>query len=298
MPEYVYHLVDVFTETRFGGNQLAVFPNAEGLSTELMQHIAKELNLSETTFVLPPKDTANHARVRIFTPTVEMPTAGHPTVGTAFVLQREGMIPLRGRVRFEQQVGVIPVDLEYDESGKLLIHMTQPLPQFGASFADRRAVADMLSLTETDLLADYPLQVVSSGVPFLYIPIKSLDAIRQIRLRLDLWEQHLKNFDTSHVFVFTPETKRSNSTVHSRMFAPTLGIVEDPATGIACGPLGAYLVTYGLASADHTIISEQGFEINRPSIVYINVTVEDETITGVRVGGSSVYVGRGRLYLD
>src|SRR5258705_11668579 len=160
-----YQLVDVFTSERFGGNQLAVFTNGRGVEADVMQRIAKELNLSEITFVLPPEDPANDYRVRIFTPAIEMPMAGHPTVGTAFVLAREHLVNIdfeRTAIRLEEQVGVIPVNFAFEDDGRLLITMQQPLPTFGPEFTDRAAIADMLSLDES-ALDDYPLQVISGG---------------------------------------------------------------------------------------------------------------------------------------
>lgn len=298
MPAYSYHHVDVFTDTPFGGNPLAVFPYAEGLSTAQMQSIARELNLSESAFVLPPKDKDNNAHVSIFTPFVELPMAGHPTVGTAFVLQREGLIPSSGAVRFEEGIGVVKVDLQTDDSGVLRIFMTQPEPRFKEEFTDRAALAAMLSLEPDDLMAAYPAQVVTSGVPFLYIPLKDLDAVKHVRVRLDIWENILKDFSTKNIFVFTLETALPTSGVHSRMFAPAMGIAEDPATGAACGPLGAYLVKHGLVLGSEPIINEQGFEMGRPSLIHIRVIAEGDDITAVQVGGSSVYMGTGTLHID
>ncbi len=304
-----YHLIDVFTDRPFGGNQLAVFANGQGIPASLMQQIARELNFSETTFVLPPKEVDNHFLVRIFTPFVEMPMAGHPTVGTAFVLALEQMVDPSApavTVRFEEGVGVIPVTIQWVDGRPGLIKMSQPLPKFGPEFADRALMAAMLSLNPAQIAPDLPLQVVSSGVPFLYVPLTDLAAIRQVKLRQDLWEQHLSNFAAAQVFVFTRQTELENSAVHCRMFAPTFGIIEDPATGSASGPLGAYLIKYGLVkTADRrpqtaegqpelvTFISEQGFEMSRPSLIQVEIAHDQGRITGVAVGGHSVYVGEG-----
>src|SRR3982751_1524536 len=236
-----YHLVDVFTDRIFGGNQLAVLTNGRGISSELMQSIAKEFNLSETTFVLPPKDSANDYHVRIFTPGSELPMAGHPTVGTSFILAREHMIELGGdevTIKLEEGVGVIPVQLNFKDGQPDLIWMQQPLPKFGPRFEDSGAIAEMLSLSPDAIEASLPIEVVSCGVPFLYVPLKNLEAARAIRFRLDVLEKILPNFGVSEVFVFTKETELEGSTIHSRMFAPAIGIQEDPATGAASGPLG------------------------------------------------------------
>lgn len=307
MKKLRYHVVDVFTDRPFGGNQLAVFTDGRDLSPQLMQQLAREINFSETTFVLPAKDSGSDFWVRIFTPAVEMPMAGHPTVGTAFVLGREQLIAQAGHetmVRFEEGVGVIPVRVQWQNGQPGLIKMSQPLPQFGPEFPDRAVMAEMLSLEPDEVDPDYPVQVVSCGVPFLFVPLKNLAAIRRTKLRLDLWEQQLQDFASPHLFVFTTETELKNSTVHCRMFAPALGIVEDPATGAASGPLGCYLAKYGrrAQAADRrekqlSFISEQGFEMGRPSLIYIEIEQENEQITGVTVGGQCVFMGEGYFEL-
>jgi trans-2,3-dihydro-3-hydroxyanthranilate isomerase len=298
-----YHLIDVFTNRPFGGNQLAVFTNGRGLSPRLMQQLAKELNLSETTFVLPPQEQDNDFWVRIFTPAVEMPMAGHPTVGTAFALALEQMIEPSGpetTVRFEEGVGVIPVRVQWERGQPAMIKMNQPLPEFGPEFTDRAVMAEMLSLEPGEIDPTYPLQVVSSGVPFLYVPLINLMAIRRVKLRYDLWERRLKDFAAPHLFVFTPETELENSAVHCRMFAPALGIAEDPATGAASGPLGSYLLKYGLAKSAPrvTLVSEQGFEMGRPSLIHIELEQAGGQIATVTVGGQCVYLGEGYFELD
>ncbi|MBZ0288040.1 MAG: PhzF family phenazine biosynthesis protein [Anaerolineae bacterium] len=289
-----YQWVDVFTDRLFGGNQLAVFTDAVGVSTETMQLIARKLNLSETTFVLPPEAPGADFRVRIFTPGTEMPFAGHPTIGTAYVLQRSGRI--QDQVVFEEGVGLIHVRLEPDG----MVWMTQPLPQFGEIFSDRQVIADLLSIPPDALIAELPVQVVSSGVPFLYVPVHDLATMRQIKVRADLWETWLKDWAASDIFVFTPEVKHSDSTVHSRMFGPSLGIVEDAATGGASGPLGAYLFRYGLAAGHNGrcfIISEQGIEMGRPSRIAIALEVDGTSIKSVQVGGYSRFVGEGTIQI-
>lgn len=291
MTKLHYHLLDVFTDQKFGGNQLAVFLDGHEVPENLMQTIARELNLSETVFVLPPEDKANHFKLRIFTPAQEVPIAGHPTVGTTYLLFHENKIQV-GNSRLEEGVGVIPVHI--DENG--VVKMTQPLPQFGPVYDDRNAIAEMLSIHESGLHPDYPVEFVSAGVPFMYIVVKDLATLQQVRLRQDTWEKVLRD---KHVFVFTTETVQPTSTVHARMFAPALGIPEDPATGAACGPLGGYLVKYGIVKTENArkIICEQGFEMGRPSLIQIEVEVEKGNISGVRIGGKSVYVGAGVIHL-
>lgn len=294
MQKLHYHLLDVFTDKKFGGNQLAVFLEGQTVPETLMQTIARELNLSETVFVLPPEDSKNHFKLRIFTPLQEVPIAGHPTVGTTFLLYQEKKLPA-GDARLEEGVGVIPVSI--DETG--VVKMTQPIPKFGPVFDDRRMIADLLSLEVSELHPEYPIEAVSAGVPFVYIVLKNLAAVQKAKLRQDVWEKHIKNSPAPHVFVFTTETEHPDSTVHSRMFAPAFGIPEDPATGAACGPLGCYLVKYGIVKPENaqSILSEQGVEMGRPSLIQIEVDTEAGKISGVRIGGKSVYVGEGTIYL-
>ncbi|MFL6333743.1 MAG: PhzF family phenazine biosynthesis protein [Pyrinomonadaceae bacterium] len=296
-----YHLIDVFTDRAFGGNPLAVVTNGRGVDDVTMQAIAKEFNLSETTFVLPPDDPRHDWRVRIFTPGSELPMAGHPTVGTAFVLAREHLIPRGEReshIIFEEGVGPVPVRVEFEGGEPVFAEMSQPLPKFGPRLDDRTAVARMLSLEESDIETDLPVELVSCGVPFLYVPLRSLDAARRARPRVDLIERVAEAHGIPpEVFVFTRETEGPGSTVHSRMFAPSLGITEDPATGAASGPLGSYLVRYGLVECDSAaeIVSEQGIEMGRPSYIRITIERKGDDITAVRVGGQCHFMGEGSI---
>lgn len=297
-----YHLLDVFTNQAFGGNQLAVFtsPPAD-LSQATMQQVAKEMNLAEITFVFPPEDDANDYRVRIFTPATEMPMAGHPTVGTGYLLAHQNMLgDIDGQkvVTFEEGVGPIQVTVKTDGSGQVnQVLMRQPLPQFLDIHADKQLIADMLSLSLDDIHPTVPVQVVTTGVPFLYIVLNSLEAIRNINLRLDIWAKHYKGTNAEQIFVTTTETQYEGSTVHSRMFAPAFGIPEDPATGAASGPLGAYLVQYGLVEAGD-MVSEQGVEMGRPSFINIYVGKDGEEFTDIVIGGDCVYMGYGTLVME
>ncbi|MDQ1557961.1 MAG: trans-2,3-dihydro-3-hydroxyanthranilate isomerase [Pyrinomonadaceae bacterium] len=302
-----YHLVDVFTDRQFGGNPLAVFTNGRGIRVETMQAIAKELNLSETTYVLPPDTAANDYRVRIFTPGKELPMAGHPTVGTTYVLAREHMIE-RGEdgaeteIKLEEGVGTIPVRIEWREGAARFIEMRQPLPTFGPRVEDLRAVAEMLSIELDEIEGtNLPVEVVSCGVPFLYVPVRSLRAVQNIKFRVDVWESKLKHVVPPEVFVFTREVEFAGSTVHSRMFAPGMGIWEDPATGGASGPLGCYLVRYGVVACDGwaDITSEQGVEMGRASFIKIKIARDaGGEITDVRVGGECRFMGEGYLEIE
>ena len=299
-----YHLVDVFTDRAFGGNPLAVVTNGRGVDDGTMQAVAKEFNLSETTFVLPPDDPRHDWRVRIFTPSSELPMAGHPTVGTAFVLAREHLIPRAERetnIIFEEGVGPVPVRVEFENGEPSFAEMRQPLPTFGPRLNDVGAVAAMLSLKAEDIDDRLPLEVVSCGLPFLFVPLRTLDAARRARARADLMEQASERHSVPpEVFVFTREVESAFSTVHSRMFAPAIGITEDPATGGASGPLGCYLVRYGLVECDPAaeIVSEQGLEMGRPSYIRIRIERQGEDITAVRVGGQCHFMGEGFIEIQ
>jgi trans-2,3-dihydro-3-hydroxyanthranilate isomerase len=300
MNQRSYHLADVFTDRAFGGNPLAVFLDGRGLSDSLMQAIAKEFNLSETTFVLPPENPANDFRVRIFTPAEELPMAGHPTVGTTFVLTRAGLVrPSTGRTRItlEEGVGPIPVAIDWENGKPSFIEMQQPLPKFGPSFEDRAGIAEMLSLETEAVRADLPVQVVSCGVPFLFVPVKTLEAMRRIRFRHDV-EERLK-LPEQNVFVFSTETEFAGSAVHSRMFSPSLGVQEDAATGGATGPLGCYLVRHNVIPSKNELrcVSEQGIEMGRPSFLHIRIKHSAGEIAAVHVGGTCCYMGTGQLEL-
>ncbi|HEX9267727.1 MAG TPA: PhzF family phenazine biosynthesis protein [Candidatus Limnocylindria bacterium] len=276
-----YRLVDVFTDKAFGGNPLAVFRDPGKLDATTMQAIAKELHLSETTFVLPPTSAAADHRVRMFTPDAELPFAGHPTIGTAFVLA-DGK---DGALRLEEGVGVISVTLREG-----FIQMEQPLPAFTGTTITRKAAAEALGLAIEEVRSDIPIQMGSSGVPFLFVPLANLKAVRRARRPGGL--------DAS-VYAFAMSGERSGSHVHGRMFDQGLGIGEDPATGAAQGPLGAYIVAHELVRVEPTtrIRVEQGFEIGRPSILDIEVDRTAAGITAVRVGGRCVSMGGGWLDL-
>lgn len=298
MAKHHYRLVDVFTGRQFGGNPLAVFPDAREIPERYFQSIAKELNLSETTFVLPAKDAANDFCVRIFTPALELPMAGHPTLGTAHVLAREGRIPAtdgQTRIVFEEGVGPIPVTLRFREGAPEFITMNQLPPEFGPVIEDRAACAAMLSLEEADLLPGAPCQSVSCGVPFFYVPLHSLEAMGRIKVNAQAMAAVLGDSPTVGTYVFTLETEDSAAQVHGRMFAPEAGVVEDPATGGAAGPLGCYMVMNEMAgSAERTeILSEQGIEMGRPSLLHITITQTNDEISDVKVGGKSMDMGGG-----
>ncbi|RIK96032.1 MAG: PhzF family phenazine biosynthesis protein [Proteobacteria bacterium] len=292
MPRFDYRLVDVFTTVRFGGNPLAVFPEADGIEPALMQRIAFELNLSETTFVLPSSAPGCDVRVRIFTPRSELPMAGHPTVGTAFVL---GALAHGGRPRwvFEEGVGPVPVE-RVRRDGATLWRMTQPAPRFGPLAADAAAVATALGVAPGDVDPALPLEVVATGPPFLMVPLRSLDALGRARSPGDAWTASAERLGGAQPYLFVRSGERG---ARCRMFAPAHGIAEDPATGGAAGPLGAYLLAHGCVApgADgvaHVTLT-QGVEMGRPSTLHVEVEGSGRDVGAVRVAGACVPVGGG-----
>jgi trans-2,3-dihydro-3-hydroxyanthranilate isomerase len=303
--EYRFVQVDVFAERAFGGNPLAVFPDAGDLTTEEMQAVALEMNLSETTFVQPAQVPEAEFRVRIFTPRSELPFAGHPVVGTHWVLGELGRVRLDESVvtvRFELGVGVLPADLYVEDGSVVKVVMTQGRPTFQGVLGDVGDLArglgiDAAAITETGL----PAQVVSTGVPQLMVPVRSLREVRAMdagRLRLSALDRACDPVGTDCVMVFSLETERPDADVHARMFAPRLGILEDPATGSANGALGAYLVKHrAVPTEDGTVylLSEQGAEMGRPSVLHLEVDHEAGEPSTVRVGGRVVPVAEGTL---
>ena len=297
---YRYLHLDVFTDRRFEGNQLAVFPEPQGLTTEQMQCIAKEMAFSESTFIFPP-ERGGDVRMRIFTPGSELPMAGHPTIGSTFALALEGTIQ-RGREQFvfELGVGPTPVSLEWDEKGLSFAWMTQPLPTFGPVVSDRDAFAAAIGLSARELLQGLPVQRVSCGVPFLFVPLATRAAVDAVEIDRKALARSTGSADLTDlpVFFFTPERAGTGTeTVYSRMLAPGFGIAEDPATGAASGPLGSYLLHHKLVTRDaaRSMLSLQGAAMGRPSRVHISIDSDEDRITRVRVGGVSVLVGRGEL---
>ena len=291
--------VDVFTERMFGGNPLAVVFGAEGLDEGVMQAIAREMNCSETTFLLAPTRPECAARVRIFTPAREVPFAGHPTIGTAWVLATEGLLP-PGTTRFnlEEGIGPVEVTLEGDPARPSLLWMRHGEARFDPELPDRAGFARALGLEASDLLAGQPVRTGSTGNTFLYIPLRDRETVDRARLDVPTLLAVLGEGPKVGVFVFAPDPDPRAGRVYSRMFAPhTSGVPEDPATGSASGPLGAYLVERGLVAPADTvdIVSEQGTRMGRPSFVRIRVGRHRGRIAEILVGGSVVPVSEGRL---
>jgi len=271
-----------------------------------MQAIAQEMNFSETTFVLPAERADTDVRMRIFTPGNELPMAGHPTIGSTFALARAGVIAEgRDRFVFGLNVGPVPVALTWCGPDLSFAWMTQPIPTFADPVDDRGAVAAALSLPPTALAATLPAQVVSAGVPFLFVALATRADVDAAVAVPGLLTPLLKATGSgAHgVFLFSaepaPADESPRPTVYSRMFAPELGVIEDPATGIASGPLGCYLIRHKIVAPDAAgaMLSLQGVKMGRPSHVHISIGVEHGRISSVRVGGESVLAGEGLLYI-
>lgn len=304
MSRYRYLHLDVFTDRPFTGNQLAVFPEAAGLDTATMQRIATEMAFSETAFVFPPETSATDARVRIFTPAAELPMAGHPTIGTTFALAHERRItPEQAMIRLGLGVGPTPVELEWAEDRLRFAWMHQPNPEFGATPADLDRLAAALGVTvEAIRETRLPPQVVSSGVPIFFVPLTTRAAVNAALVDRGALRGFFQSAGLPElaVFVFSLERGDDDATVFSRMFAPILGIAEDPATGGASGPLGAYLLTHGAVTGEQAghMISLQGVKMGRPSRIHIAIGTQNGRIDAVRVGGQATLVAEGTLALE
>ncbi len=276
-----YRVVDVFTQTPLEGNPLAVFRDGRGLDARTMQRIARELNLSETTFVLPPRTQGGAAKVRIFTPTRELRFAGHPTIGTAYVLRSLGVVPPTARrLILEEDVG--PVVVRLDEDDDELLWLTTPPINRGPE-VDAAVCADVLGLTVDDVIAGVPPRTYGAVDANLFVPVVSMEAVDRCALDASAFARLAAAFPAAPTcaFVFTPTPFGA----YSRMFAPILGIVEDPATGSATGPLAAYMLDYGLAprGAESRFVSEQGTKMGRRSLLHVAV--------GANGGDASIEVG-------
>jgi trans-2,3-dihydro-3-hydroxyanthranilate isomerase len=268
-----------------------------------MQAIAKEMNFSETTFVLPAEKQGTDVRMRIFTPGEELPTAGHPTIGTTFALARAGVID-RGRKNFVFgcNIGPVPVAMTWNGDDLGFAWMTQALPTFGEPLPDPGRTAAALSLSPAAVAGTgLPVQTVSCGVPFLFVPLTTRSAVDNVVANPTMLGELLRATNTSAhgVFVFSAQPGDARATVYSRMFAPELGITEDPATGAASGPLGCYLVRHKIVAPEKAdaMISLQGAKMGRPSHVHMSIGVEKGAISSVRVGGEAVLAGEGTLYV-
>jgi trans-2,3-dihydro-3-hydroxyanthranilate isomerase len=296
---YHFYTADVFTSEPFSGNQLAVFPDPRGLDGQVMQRIAREINFSETVFVLPPENPRHTQHLRIFTPGAEVPFAGHPTVGTAYVLAATGAIPLQGEtthIVFEEGVGAVPVTIQAQAGKPTFTWLSAAkLPEFGPPPPPIEDLAAMLFLDASDLLrGDYSPQAVSCGLPFLFIPLQNRDALRRSHLDMGLWAKLLSSYWTQMVFVFTFDSGEADVSLRARMYAPGVGVSEDPATGAAATALAGYLgVRDETRDGMLKWVVRQGVEMGRRSTLYVEADKSGGEIRAIRVGGASVLMSEG-----
>ncbi len=285
--------VDVFTDRALTGNSLAVFLDGRGLTAEQMQAIAREMNLSETAFILPGdpfREKEEGVRVRIFTVQEELPFAGHPTLGTAFVLRGQSPQP---EVRLALQVGTVPVRFEDHPGQPVFGEMTQRNPEFGFLHTPE-AVAEATGLRLSDFDPSLPIQTVSTGLPFTIAALRSLRALQDLRFDVQGAGEYLASSGGKFFYFVSRETVDPKARLHARMLFYN---GEDPATGSAAGCCAAWMVAHGVAASDERVIIEQGLEMHRPSCILVRASKRDNQIINVRVGGNCVEVLRGEVTL-
>ncbi len=286
-----YFIVDVFCKGKYSGNQLAVVLSPSSLSGEMMQVIANEFHFSETSFILENNQHEGLYRVRIFTPQNEVPFAGHPTLGSAFIIRNEFETRSCKQVILDLDVGKIPVTFDDDQD---IQWMRQIEPTFG-SLHHQNAIAQLLGLTPDEMDERFPVQAVSTGIEFLLVPLKDLNAVRKASLNLGRYREYFTGSKHLPMFIFCPETYEKTNAIHCRMFADDLGIPEDPATGSANGCLAAYLTHYQyFGSREIGISVEQGYEMGRQSILYIKSNLEKNRYN-IEVGGKVKMIAQGEL---
>jgi trans-2,3-dihydro-3-hydroxyanthranilate isomerase len=291
-----FYIVDVFAESKYAGNQLAVFcgTGVAELSEAQMLMIAREINYSETTFVRSTEPKNGGYDVRIFTPKKELPFAGHPTLGTAFVLQQEIIKKTVEQVILNLAVGQIPVTFNYRNEVADILWMRQNSPTFG-QILSAETVANVLNLEIDEIDDRFPIQEVSTGVPFIIIPLKTLASLKQAKVNLDKYFELIETTEAKEILIFCPETYSDVNDLSVRVFAHSLGIPEDPATGSANGCLAGYLVEYSYFGNDAINVKvEQGYEIDRPSLLLLQSQKNDREIE-VLVGGKVVMVAKGKF---
>jgi trans-2,3-dihydro-3-hydroxyanthranilate isomerase len=294
MKKLTFYIVDVFAEEKYAGNQLAVIRNAEGLSDIEMQKIAKEMHFSETTFILSDEKHNGGYDVRIFSPEQELPFAGHPTLGTAYIIQREIIKKNSDKIVLNLKVGQIPVTLSYKGRYSDTLYMKQIQPTFDQTF-DAEVISATLNLDVKDMDTRFQIQEVSTGVPFIIVPLKNLDALKRARLDKDSYFRLIEKTQAKSILMFCPETRKKKNHLSVRVFAEYLGVPEDPATGSANGCLAAYLVKHRYFGKEKINIRvEQGYEIGRPSLLLLRAEDKKGKID-VFVGGEVVMVAKGKL---
>jgi len=294
MEQINFFIVDVFAVAKYTGNQLAVFTGVEELSDEQMQRIAKEMNYSETTFITSTQLRNGGYDVRIFTPEQELPFAGHPTLGTAYILQKEIIkVPVES-VLLNLKIGQIPVSPHYKDNDIDILWMQQNQPTFHEQFT-AETLARILNLDVGQIDSRFPIQEVSTGVPFIIVPLKQHSALKKIKVNKDKYFELVEKTQSKAILVFCPETNYPENDLSVRMFADYLGVPEDPATGSANGCLAGYLVEHSYFGKDAIDVRvEQGYEIGRPSLLLLKAKKKSGAIT-VEVGGKVILVGKGEF---
>jgi trans-2,3-dihydro-3-hydroxyanthranilate isomerase len=293
MATYSFYLVDVFAEIKYAGNQLAVFRNAADLSLEQMQRIANETHFSETTFIHSDQPLNGGYDVRIFTPQQEVPFAGHPTLGTAYVIRNYIAAGTPDALKLNLGVGQIPVTFQKAADGQEVAWMKQKPPVFNQNYSIEE-LAPILQLAQDSFDSRYPIQEVSTGMPFIIVPLKTLESVKKARVNLALLEK-IADRVNGGILIYCPETIHKENNLHVRVFVDLYGIPEDPATGSGNGCLAAYLSKYRYFGSDKVDARvEQGYEINRPSLLMLKANAAEEGIE-VFVGGKIVLVGCGTL---
>lgn len=291
----VFYIVDVFAEEKYAGNQLAVFRNAAGMSGCEMQALAKEMNYSETTFILSDEEKDGGYDVRIFTPDAEIPFAGHPTLGTACVIQSQVVGKPADQVTLNLKVGQIPVTFSYDDAGVADVLWMRQNPPVAGKVVDRGIVASVLNLIDDDIDDVFPIQEFSTGLPFIIVPLRNLQALRKAYVDRNRLLAMVDALEAKAILCFSPETYKPDHDLAVRVFADFYGVPEDPATGSANGDLAGYLVHHRFLGADEIDIKVgQGYEIGRPSLLMLKARRRDQAIE-VNVGGGVVMVARGEL---
>jgi len=294
MKKRKFYIVDVFAENKYSGNQLAVFLDAGDMSKNDMQRIAKEVNYSETTFILSNKKEINGYKVRIFTPEKEVPFAGHPTLGTAYIIQKEIINAKAKEVVLDLKAGNIPVRFKYKNTDPDILFMKQNEPTFGKTF-DKHVISEALGLGEKDIMENFPVQMISTGLPFIIVALKSLKAVTEAHINKKLFYEVIKNKKAKAVLIFSKETYRKKNDLNVRVFADYFGVPEDPATGSANGCLAGYLIKHDyFKSKKINIRVEQGYEIGRPSKLYLKARRKDGKIE-VYVGGKVFLTAQGEF---
>ncbi len=294
MKKPVFYFVDVFAEEKYTGNQLAVFRRVTELSDKQMQRIAKEMNYSETTFILSGEEHDGGYDVRIFTPETELNFAGHPTLGTAFVIQHEIIRKPVKEIILNLKAGKIPVFFDYKSRNSCILWMKQLQPTFGKKF-DGNLISKILSLDLSDINSSYPIQEVSTGLPVVIVPLTSLQGVKKAHVNKDKYFEFIKDIEAKTILIFCSETYNKANDLNVRFFADQYGIPEDPATGSANGCLAAYLVNHRFFGTYKINLKvEQGYEIGRPSRLYLKAEKKEQELS-VYVGGKVEMIGNGQL---